>query len=91
MINKDNKKIDWKPAFDIFSKVSTWVIVPIILALIIGKALDKHYGTDPWIFLACTGLGFIISSYGIVRVVFKYMKTLEMEDKNKKEINNINK
>ncbi|OGJ04737.1 hypothetical protein A2456_02925 [Candidatus Nomurabacteria bacterium RIFOXYC2_FULL_36_19] len=83
--NESNKKIDWKPAFDVFSRVSTWVVVPIVLALIIGKALDSHYGTDPWIFLGCTGLGFIISSYGIVRVVFKYMKTLEIEDKKDKK------
>ena len=85
MINKDKKKIDWKPAFIIFSRVSAWIIVPIVLALIIGKALDKHYGTDPFIFLGFSVLGFLISSYGIVRVVGRYMKEIE---NNNKEGNN---
>ena len=80
MTKEDNKKIDWKTAIDIMSRVSAWIIVPIIFALIIGKALDNRYGTDPWIFLGCSGLGFLISSYGIVRVIFKYMKTLEKEN-----------
>ncbi len=80
-MNHDKKKLDWKPAIEIFSKVSTWVVVPIILALIIGKALDAHYGTNPWIFLGLTSLAFIFSSYGIVRVISKYMKDIENKDK----------
>lgn len=65
----------------IFIQVSTWVVFPIILALIFGKMLDQHYGTDPWIFLGLTGLAFLFSSYGIVRVVKKYMKDIEKKDK----------
>ena len=72
----------WKPAVQIFSQVSTWIIVPIILALIAGKALDKHFGTDPWIFLGLTGVSFIISCFGIVRVVRKYMKDIEKNGNN---------
>ena len=87
-MEKDKKKLDWKPAFQIFSQVSTWVVVPIILALIIGKALDSHFGTDPWIFLGSTGFAFLISSYGIVRVVMKYMKTIEKEIKKENEQKN---
>ncbi len=77
VINQDNKKLDWKPAFRIFTQVSTWVVVPVVLALIVGKALDKQYGTDPWIFLGLTALAFFFSSYGIVRVISKYMKTID--------------
>lgn len=75
-MNEDKNKLDWKPAFDIFGKVSAWVVVPIIFALIIGKALDAHFGTDPWIFLGLTGIAFVFSIYGIVRVVGKYMRTI---------------
>ena len=80
-MGKDRKKLDWKPAFQIFGQVSTWVVVPIVLALIFGKMLDKHYGTDPWIFLGLTSLAFLFSSYGIVRVVGKYMKDIGNKDK----------
>ena len=73
-MNEDKKKLDWKPAFQIFGRVSTWVIAPIILALIIGKALDTRYGTDPWIFLGLTGIAFLFSIFGIVRTVKNYIK-----------------
>ncbi len=75
--NGDKKKLDWKPALEIFSRVSTWVVAPIVLALIIGKALDSKFGTRPWIFLLFTGIAFITSSFGIVRVVGKFMKDID--------------
>lgn len=91
-MNDDQKprktKLNWQPAAVIFGQVSTWVAVPIIFALIGGKALDTHFDTKPVIFLTLTGLAFIVSCYGIVKVVSKYMKTLEKEitdDKNKTE------
>ena len=84
--DKQNK-IDWKPAIEIFSQVSTWVVIPIVLALIFGKMLDVHYGTRPWIFLVFTGAAFLISCFGIVRVMSKYMKEIQNKDKkeNKKQ------
>ena len=69
--------VNWQPAFQIFTQVSGWIAGPIILALIAGKALDTHFGTKPWIFLGLTGVAFLISSFGIVRVVSKYMKDIE--------------
>ncbi|MES3032014.1 MAG: AtpZ/AtpI family protein [Patescibacteria group bacterium] len=84
-MNEDKKKIDWRPAVQIFSQVSTWVVVPIILALIIGKALDSHYGTDPWIFLGLTGIAFLFSIFGIVKVITKYMKDIEKTEIEKKK------
>ena len=74
-------KIDWKSAIDIFSRVSGWVIAPIVLALIFGKILDAHYGTRPWIFLGLTVVAFLISSFGIVRVISDYMKKIQSEEK----------
>jgi F0F1-type ATP synthase assembly protein I len=74
--NKSNKKEIgpwWKPAVEIFSEVSTWIAVPIIIALIVGKALDTHYGTKPLMLLVCTGLAFLVSAFGIVRAVKKYV------------------
>jgi F0F1-type ATP synthase assembly protein I len=74
--NENKKKIDWKPALLIFGRVSTWVIVPIVLSLVIGKALDTHYGSEPWIFLALTGIAFLFSIFGIVKTVKDYIKKL---------------
>lgn len=75
--NNQNKSAWWKPGIEIFSQVSTWIVVPIILALVVGKGLDSHYGTKPIIFLVFAGLGFLFSCFGIVRVVKDYIKKLK--------------
>jgi len=83
--NNQNKEPWWKPAAEIFGEVSTWVVVPIVGALIAGKALDTHFGTKPWIFIGLTGVAFLVSSFGIVRTTQKYMQKIEKEEKQKKD------
>ncbi len=73
------KELWWKPAVEIFGTVSGWVVVPVILALIVGKYLDGHFGTKPWIFLGLTGVAFLISMYGIVKTVGVYIKKIKEE------------
>ena len=63
----------WKPGVQVFSEISTWIFVPIILALIAGKALDKHYDTSPTMLLVSAGIGFLVTSFGIFRTVKNYM------------------
>jgi F0F1-type ATP synthase assembly protein I len=66
----------WKPAVQIFTQVSVWIVIPILLALFIGKSLDAHFGTKPIIFLILAGVGFLFSCFGILRVIQKYMKEI---------------
>jgi F0F1-type ATP synthase assembly protein I len=81
--NLNNKGPWWKPGVELFSEVSTWIIVPIVLALIFGKMLDVHYGTKPVIFLSFAGFGFLITCFGIFRIMKNYMKKLQdVEKKN---------
>lgn len=83
--NLNNNDPWWKPGMQILSEVSSWIVVPIVLALIFGKMLDARYGTRPVIFLVFAGLGFLITCFGIYRVMKKYMKKLKDEaEKNKK-------
>jgi len=63
----------------IFSEVSGWIAGPIILALIAGKWLDGRFDTKPWIFLGLTGVAFLISIFGIVRIVSRYMKNISKQ------------
>ncbi len=70
----------WKTGVQIFSDISTWIIVPVILALIIGKYLDNKYNTKPWIFFILIILSFLLSAYGIVKTVKKYKIKLERQD-----------
>lgn len=76
----ENKKVLWwKPAFEVFGRVSVWVVVPIIAALILGKRMDEVYDTSPWLFLALSGAAFLISSFGIVHTVIRYVRNIEKE------------
>ena len=74
--NKKKRSLLLRQGLEIFSQVSTWIVFPIIGALIIGKALDTSYGTAPVIFLVSTGAAFLISIFGIVRVAIKYARKL---------------
>lgn len=72
-----NKEVWWAPALEIFTEVSSYIVVPILIALIAGKALDAHFGTRPWIFLAFIGLSFIVSVIGIFKVIRRYSQKLK--------------
>lgn len=69
----------WQPALEISIQVSAWIAGPIVLALFAGKWLDKKYESEPWLFLGCIGLAFIISCYGIVKISLNYIKKIEKE------------
>ena len=64
----------WKPGVQLLSEVSTWIVAPIVLALVFGKILDARYGTKPTIFLVLAGIGFLITCFGIYQVMKNYMK-----------------
>ena len=73
----------WKPGMQILSEVSTWIVVPIVVALVAGKTLDSHFGTKPIIFLVFAGVGFLVTCFGMYRVVKNYTKKLK-DTENKK-------
>lgn len=91
-MEKDNLKQNkvrgpwWKPAVEVLNDVSSWIIVPIVLALFVGKSLDSHYGTKPLIFLSMAALGFFVSTFGIFKVMTRYMK--QIKEIEKEEIKN---
>jgi len=77
MEEKDTKAAWWQPALEIGSLVSSWIIAPIIVALILGKWLDTNFHTTPIIFLSLAGFAFLISIFGIFKTVSKYAKKIE--------------
>jgi len=77
MENKDAKQSWWRPAIEIGGLVSSWIIAPIILALIIGKWLDTYFDTTPIIFLSLAGFAFLISLFGVARSITKYIRQIE--------------
>jgi len=83
MVDNQNKGPWWKDGVRIMSDVSTWIIVPIVVALVAGKALDKHFGTKPILFFCLIGLAFLITCFGMYRTVKDYMRKLK-DTENKK-------
>ena len=82
--NKNNPRQggpSWVAGVKLFSEISAWIVVPIIGALILGKKLDTRYHTTPWIFFSLTGFAFLITIFGIVRVVKNYMKKIKNNGK----------
>ncbi len=69
----------------LFTRLSGWIVGPILIAVFVGKWLDKKYGTGPWLFLATVGVAFTISMIGIVQDTMKEIKKIEREAKEKKE------
>lgn len=69
----------------LFTKLSGWILGPVILGVIVGKWLDKKYNTEPWLFLATVGIAFFLSMFGIVKDSLREMRRIEKEEKSKKE------
>lgn len=84
--NKNKTKVPWwQPSLLLFSKLSGWIIGPIILGIILGKWLDRKFHTEPWLFLITVGLAFAISMFGIVRDATREMKRIEKEEQKAKD------
>ena len=88
-MNENKQNSNWTVAVGIFNQISVWIIVPIIVALVFGKMLDKHFGTKPVIFLVFACFGFLSSCVGIFRVVKDYTKKLKDIGSESKEENNL--
>lgn len=88
LLMTDNKIIKpwWRDGVIIFSKVSAYIAIPVIIASYIGKYLDKKYGTDPIIFLISVATAFILTIYLIWREMKIFQKKIAIEEKNDKKI-----
>ena len=69
--NQQNNELWWKPAIIVFASVSAWIAVPIIAALYLGKYLDKKYASQPKFFLILIAVAFLITIFGIIRILKK--------------------
>lgn len=72
----DTQNAWWKNSLLYFSKISSWIILPIVFALIVGKYLDNHFNTGQLIFYISLGLGFVLSMIGLLKEARVYMKEI---------------
>lgn len=75
--DKQNQAAWWQPAIIMFLKLSAWIAAPVIIALFLGKWLDKKLNTAPWLFLLCIGAAFFISMIGLIKNTLAEYKKIE--------------
>ncbi len=74
-------EIWWRPSLLMFARLSSWIVVPVLVGTFLGNWLDTKYGTEPWLFLASVGTAFAISLFGLIRNVLEEYKRIEKENK----------
>jgi len=85
IIKEDGGQAWWQPALMLFFRLSVWIAVPVVIAVFIGKWLDKKYDSAPWLFLGCVGAAFFISMIGLIKNTMQEYKKIEKNLNNKKE------
>lgn len=83
MKEDDARTYWWKEYSGLIIDVSAWLVVPILLALFLGRSLDIRTGLQPLFTLVFIGIAFIFSMYGIIR---KSKEIMERTKKIAKEI-----
>jgi len=68
-----------------FAESTGWIAFPVVSALYVGRWLDDKQNSGNLYFFSLTGLAFIVSCIGLVRVGQKYLKQLDT-DKSKEQI-----
>lgn len=81
----DEKSPWWKPGVDLFLKLTGWIVGPLLLALFLGKWLDRKFGTDPWFLLGSLAASFIFSNILLIRESKKAMKEINSSDNGSKK------
>ena len=73
MENNDKKESKLRIEYiRIFTRISAWIIGPVLVSAFVGKYLDKKFGTAPWILGVGLALSFTVSMIAIVKIAKKY-------------------
>lgn len=89
--NSNESKNDnwWRPGLFLFSKLSVWIVTPVLISTFLGKYLDKRLDSEPLMLIIVVGIGFFVSIFGLVKETIKEYKKIEKDLNNKKtHINN---
>lgn len=80
MDNNDKKVTNLRLEYvKIFTRISAWIIGPVLVSVLVGKYLDKKFNSAPWILGVALAISFTISMVAIVRIAKKYDKDVLKE------------
>ncbi|KKR21638.1 MAG: hypothetical protein UT48_C0005G0011 [Parcubacteria group bacterium GW2011_GWE2_39_37] len=71
----------WQPSLILFTKLSAWIGTPVIIAVFVGKYLDKQFNTEPWLFLSCVGVAFVFSMFALIYIGMNEMRKIDEQEK----------
>lgn len=77
--NKEDKSFS---ALSLAWELGYLIAIPLVVLALVGRFLDKLWGTSPWLLLLGIGLSLFISSW---TVYFKVMKIIKEASEEKKE------
>jgi F0F1-type ATP synthase assembly protein I len=84
MENNNKSELSIKSEYwKIFTKVSAWIVVPVLISAFIGNYLDKKFDSAPWILGFALAVSFTVSMVAIVKIVTKYSKEQDKKDDRK--------
>jgi len=70
---KHDEKIKQKSTAFIFIDIGWRISIPLVLAVLAGSMLDKHFDTKPLFILVGLGLSMITTTWAIYRLVKQQM------------------
>ncbi|HBI50493.1 MAG TPA: hypothetical protein DDY21_01445 [Candidatus Moranbacteria bacterium] len=71
----------WQPGLVLFTRLSAWIAIPVVIAVIIGKYLDRVFHSQPWLMLASVSISFVVSIVMLVRIGLKEITASEKAEK----------
>ena len=83
--NDKNDKYWWKPVMFFYAKTTSWIILPLVLATLVGKYVGRSVGSQSLFFIFIM-IGFLITCLGIYREIKQYKKSLDKEKNDNKSI-----
>lgn len=83
-ISKNNQAAWWQPAITMFVKLSGWIAAPVVIALYLGRWLDKKYDSAPRLLMVCIGVAFFVSMVGLVKESVREYKKIDQLGKEAK-------
>lgn len=78
-IDSKAQKAWWEAGLRMFVQLSGWIVFPIVIAIYLGRWLDNKYDKEPWLYLLCVGVAFVVTNVGIVKVAVQTMKQISQE------------
>ncbi|MEJ0002149.1 MAG: hypothetical protein WDN09_03180 [bacterium] len=69
-----NGKMDWTPMILFYAKTTSWIVLPLVIAILLGKKVAPAY------YFLFVIAGFGVTCYGIYKEIKAYKKQLDKED-----------